>query len=66
MDAKIEVFGLKREADIAVDEYKRLGFPNILVMGPLDLIEGAEMGGEGWLVLVTHAEVLATGSGGQA
>lgn len=62
MDAKIEVHPLRRDAELAVEQYKQMGFPNILVIGPLDLIEGATTGEEGWLVLVTHAEVMTTGS----
>lgn len=60
-DAKVEVYKLRRDADLAVATYKQLGFPNILVLGPLDLIEGAAMGSSGWLVLATHANVMTAG-----
>lgn len=59
----IEVFSLQRDAALAIDQYKSQGFPNIVVMGPLDLIEGTSGADKGWLVLATNAEITATGSG---
>ena len=61
-DAKIEVYRLKSKADEAIERYKQRGFPNILVVGALELIEGATDDDQGWLVLATHADVLSAGS----
>ena len=61
-DAKVEVYRLKSEADEAIERHRRRGLPNILVMGSLELIEGATDADQGWLVVATDADVLAAGS----
>ena len=61
MNAKVEVYESEHEARMAVARYKDRHYPNILVFGPLELIEGTKVGKKGWLVIATHAEVTIAG-----